>query len=281
MEPQPIVTDWRMTQVPTQDGGSTFIRTVPQDGQVIKQFQSMDAARQYVQEDATFEGEPTSQVGGLDKYPSERVEAMEHYRLVKAAESTQQFTVTQENYPYVKTFEKVPGATVEGSGAPENTTVQASVEMRVPSTNSTFTYTQQTRTDENGEFTMTVPYSTTGYDEFGPENGYTNVSVRATGQYSFSTQPQVGTNNTIVSYESQADVSEAQVVGAEEGPVDVTLERNERNFSLQQGGSNSSDTSANGLAGEHVQSGSSTATTDSPDGALTTADTAEARTADA
>jgi len=62
---------------------------------------------------------------------------------------------------------------------------------------------------------MTLPYSTTGYDEFGPENGYTNTSVQATGPYTFSTN---GTAATI-----QTDVSEAQVVGADDSVVTVDI----------------------------------------------------------
>ena len=71
---------------------------------------------------------------------------------------------------------------------------------------------------------MVLPYSTTGYDEYGPENGYTNVSVRATGPYQFSTQPSVNESAYITRSVATVDVSEGQVVGAEDGPVQVTME---------------------------------------------------------
>jgi len=43
--------------------------------------------------------------------------------------------------------------------------------MQMPGSDETFTYHQVAETDENGEFSITVPYSTTGYDEWGPERG--------------------------------------------------------------------------------------------------------------
>ncbi|MFC7136590.1 hypothetical protein ACFQRB_08915 [Halobaculum litoreum] len=57
----------------------------------------------------------------------------------------------------MKTFEKVPGATIEGSGAEPNETVTATVQMRVPNGGtggnaSTFTYTQETTADADGTF---------------------------------------------------------------------------------------------------------------------------------
>jgi len=63
---------------------------------------------------------------------------------------------------------------------------------------------------------MTLPYSTTGYDEYGPETGHTNVSVRANSSYQF-VAPEAGAFG-------QADVTEGQVVGEDESPVTVDLE---------------------------------------------------------
>jgi dolichyl-diphosphooligosaccharide--protein glycosyltransferase len=133
------------------------------------------------------------------------------------------------NPSWLKTFERVPGARLEGSGAPPNTEVTAEVEMRAPRGNFTFTYRQHAQTDENGEFSMVLPYSTNGYGEYGPENGYTNVSVRATGPYTVSTPGElveVDGNASVEQYRATVDVSEGRVNGDREGPVEVTLERN-------------------------------------------------------
>jgi dolichyl-diphosphooligosaccharide--protein glycosyltransferase len=177
------------------------------------------------------------------------VSALEHYRLVRvsnrsafsAASYQREFLRTQQltgfpatrmfvtNPSWLKTFERVPGARLEGSGAPPNTEVTAEVEMRAPQGNFTFTYRQYAQTDENGEFSMVLPYSTTGYAEYGPENGYTNVSVRATGPYTVSTPAElveVDGNASVEQYRATADVSEGRVNGDRDGPVEVTLERN-------------------------------------------------------
>ena len=66
---------------------------------------------------------------------------------------------------------------------------------------------------------MTLPYSTTGYEDYGPDNGYTNVSVRATGEYQFQ-----ATDGGEV-YLKRAAVDEAKVVGEDKSPVNVELEQ--------------------------------------------------------
>jgi dolichyl-diphosphooligosaccharide--protein glycosyltransferase len=90
-----------------------------------------------------------------------------------------------------------------------------------------FTYRQHAETGPDGEFTMTLPYSTTGYENFGPEeNGHTNVSVRAADAYEFTTGNQTLDDGlTVVEYADSADVSEAQVLGEGDEPVTVDLER--------------------------------------------------------
>jgi dolichyl-diphosphooligosaccharide--protein glycosyltransferase len=139
----------------------------------------------------------------------------------------------------VKTFERVPGATVEGT-APANTTVTASVRMEMPSSNSTFTYRQQATTDEQGTFEMTLPYSTTGYDQWGVSEGYTNVSVRATGPYQFSTPRRLSSENlSVTRYNASAEIPEGAVVGEDEDPVRVTLEK--QVVSNPEGATNGSD----------------------------------------
>jgi dolichyl-diphosphooligosaccharide--protein glycosyltransferase len=221
-EPAPIVIDTQQQTVGTQGGGQTQVQVFEQGYQT---FGSLAEAQSYVSEN------PGARIGGIGQHPSERVDALEHYRLIKSHESpsgryirsvrrTQQLTNASSfralrNSPsWVKTFEKVPGATIEGSGAPPGAEVRATASMQIPSNGRTFSYTQYATADEAGNFEMTVPYSTTGYQNFGPENGYTNVSVRATGEYRFAAgQQAVGS----------AEVSEAQVVGVDNEPVQVEL----------------------------------------------------------
>ncbi|ELZ98891.1 transmembrane oligosaccharyl transferase / dolichyl-diphosphooligosaccharide--protein glycosyltransferase [Haloferax mucosum ATCC BAA-1512] len=251
--PSPIVVDWE--ERVSQDGSVTY-KVTPSDGQPVKTFRTMDAAKSYVANDTT------SQIGGLGEFPEERVAALEHYRLVKSSNSSALRSASYQNSlirsgntygiqprgligsnpSWVKTFERVPGATVEGDGAPANSTVTARVQLRDPDSGTTFNYTQQAQVDANGEFTMTLPYSTTGYDNYGPDNGYTNVSVRAVDDYSFSGPTSFTGNNTIVSYQAtNVSVEEGLVNGAEDGTVQVSLERNEQEFSLtESGGDNSS-----------------------------------------
>ncbi len=193
----------------------------PEEGNLIEQYDTPEEASEAVEDD------PNAMQGGLDG-PAERVEALEHFRMVHASERT----VTDlggrapsEIQSWVKTFERVDGATIEGSG-PENTEVRASVEMEVPTTGETFIYTQYAETDGDGNFEMTVPYSTTGYDEFGTEDGYTNPNVRANGSYQF-----VADTGAL----GQADVTEAQVIGEDDSPTTVEL------VSLETGSDSDSD----------------------------------------
>ncbi|MFC7203567.1 oligosaccharyl transferase, archaeosortase A system-associated [Haloferax namakaokahaiae] len=254
-EPAPVVVDWQVRQL--TNGGS--IRETPDDGQPIKTFDSIEEAEAYVANDSS------SQIGGIGAFPEERVEALDHYRLVKSSNSSalrsgsyqnslirtgntfgvQPQVLLGNNPSWVKTFERVPGATVQGSGAPANTVVTASVQMRDLTSNTTFTYTQQVQTDENGAFTMTLPYSTTGYDDYGPDNGYTNVSVRAVGGYTFNTPTTVTDNNTFVTYQSSdVSVEEGLVNGAEDGTVEVTLERTEQELNVTETNSSSTNSSS-------------------------------------
>jgi len=253
VEAQPLVLDWELQ---TRGSGAQTQQIPVSQG--VRTFPNMSAARQFVREDGS------AQVGGVGRYPEERVPAMEHYRLVGTSDRTPVGTTdytlanrkvsvgalrqlfmnqttrepnqavfdalnpTEPNW--VKVFERVPGGTIEGEG-PANVTVEARVRMEVPASNTTFTYTQQAQTDADGEFTMTVPYSTTGYDEFGPEEGYTNPEVRAVSPYQVS---QVADNPSgIITNESgyayrvvgTTNVTEGQVVGEDDSAATVTLER--------------------------------------------------------
>ncbi|WP_129115806.1 oligosaccharyl transferase, archaeosortase A system-associated [Halegenticoccus tardaugens] len=237
MDPAPFVIDWDERTVPTRGGGETTIKVTPQEGETVKTFDNMSAAREYVESDGD------AQIGGVGPYPEERVPAMEHYRLVDASDAsayddsgyqqvalaTAQATgippelLTKTSPSWVKTFERVPGATLEGTGAEPNSEVRATAQMRMPD-GSTFEYAQYAETDENGDFTMTLPYSTTGYGEFGPENGYSNVSVRATGPYQVVSEPTTADGERVV-YNGTVDVSEGKVVGEDGSPARVELER--------------------------------------------------------
>ena len=182
-------------------------------------FASVEEAEAYIEE-----RDGDAQIVGIGDRPPEEVEALEHYRLVKSSETSRPDQMYAE-MPWVKTFEKVDGATVEGEG-PSETTVYATVEMHDPATNETFPYTQRAETDENGEFAMTLPYSTTGYDEYGVDEGYTEPEVEAEGPYQFYTNLETDEDEEeSYYYVSETNVTEGQVVGEDDAPVQVELER--------------------------------------------------------
>ena len=211
IEPRPIAFNTRQQQLRTQDGRTVEETVYRQED--IETFNTTEEAQDFVDENPGFA------LRGIGERPPLRVDALENYRLVHA--NSRQSSVFSQRYEYgsfVKTFEKVPGATIQGSGAPAGSEVTASVEMEIPNTDQTFPYRQYATADENGNFELTVPYSTTGYDEFGPENGYTNVSVRATGEYRLQ-----ATTDDGGFYAGTASVDEAQVVGVDETAVDVEL----------------------------------------------------------
>jgi dolichyl-diphosphooligosaccharide--protein glycosyltransferase len=228
-DPDPVVIETEPTTASTSGGRQVTVDTFDPQEDVLT-FDTLSEAETYV------ENNPGAQLGGVGANPTERVEALQHYRLVKASQSnavrtsrtyqSQLFRTAQStgininsllrtSPHWVKTFERVPGATVEGSGATPGEEVSATVEMQYPESSQTFNYTQYATADANGNFEMTLPYSTTGYDEFGPENGYTNTSVQATGSYSFSDTASTGT--------TQAAVTEAQVIGEDDSTVSVEL----------------------------------------------------------
>jgi oligosaccharyl transferase (archaeosortase A-associated) len=241
VEPQPVVLDWEPQTAQTQAGEQVEIKVLPSEGQAIRRFDNLSAAQSYVEEDGS------AQVGGVMGVPSERLDALEHYRLVHATEApgrspyAQQAQILSQRFgvdlqstfgeslfgafrdDFVKTFERVPGATVEGSGAEPGQEVEATVEMAKPS-GETFEYTQYATADEDGSFEFTLPYSTTGYDEFGPENGYTNTSVRATGPYNVTTERTTGDDLYTTQRVGQVEVTEGQVVGEDDSAATVELE---------------------------------------------------------
>ncbi len=219
------------------------IVTPGQEGSPLKTFPNRTAAEEFVAEDGS------ARIGGVGAFPREPVAALEHYRLVDTTDTTafsarqyQLSTLRQAQIlglgrqragqlfkttpSWVKTFERVPGATVTGSGADPNETLTASVRLQIPADSgngTSFVYRQQTTAGPDGEFSFTVPYSTTGYEEFGPENGYTNVTVRAMGPYQISGDVRTNESGYVLRNGATLNVSEADVNGAGDGQVDVTL----------------------------------------------------------
>ena len=218
--PEPVVTDW--SQSAYSPGLGENVTIAGEQALGAKRFDNVSAAREFLANDPGG----TSQLGGVGPYPTEYVPALERYRLVKAEQplSTQrafQLGLIQNTPAWLKLFERVEGATIEGQG-PANETVEARVQMRVPSIGSTFVYQQRAETGADGSFTMTVPYSTTGYEEWGPNDGYTNVSVRATGPYHVTTDL-TGEDGGPV-WNGSVEVTEGQVIGEVSDPATVTLE---------------------------------------------------------
>ncbi|ERH09825.1 MAG: putative membrane protein required for N-linked glycosylation [halophilic archaeon J07HX64] len=167
---------------------------------------------------------------------------------------------------FTKTFERVPGATIRGS-LPDNATEHEvlnvsegdSIGISVPMNmvhGEQFTYSQTVTLDENLEFNTTVPYSTTGYDEYGPEEGYTNVSVRANSSYNIQTSRVFDNNESaFVSFGANVNVTEGQVIGEEDPVVEVQLEERTQPFDFNLGGGggsgddSGSDSSDSGSSG--------------------------------
>ncbi|MFC4407614.1 STT3 domain-containing protein [Haloarchaeobius iranensis] len=178
-------------------------------------------------------------------------EGMEHYRLVHEASNQRVFTSiainesgtlqpsrfvnqplpVQQYFQYqlrpqfetyntqaestVKTYERVPGATLTGQADVSSpTNVTARVELTSDTLNRTFNYTQTVRTDADGSFEITVPYATN--DELGPEDGATDVAVEPTGDYE-------------VTYDNEStriSVPETAVVDEDSSPIEVTFDEN-------------------------------------------------------
>ncbi|MFC7069366.1 oligosaccharyl transferase, archaeosortase A system-associated [Halobaculum lipolyticum] len=229
----------------TGNDGTTY-KTLPtgENASALRTFANESAAQAFVEEDGT------AQIGGFGPYPKEPVPALQQYRLVSTSETSayasSQYqrsvlresqslglrpSMLQQTQPqWVKTFEKVPGATIEGTGAEPGETLTASVQLRVPNGGtggnaSTFTYEQQTTAGDDGSFEFTVPYSTTDYDEYGPENGYTNVSVRADSGYTITGEATTNESAFVVRNEGTVNVSEGLVNGDRDGAAEVTLTR--------------------------------------------------------
>jgi dolichyl-diphosphooligosaccharide--protein glycosyltransferase len=267
-EPANIVTRFRDERgLPVQPNPRN-----PDDPAPVEAYNSSEEAAEAARQD------PNARHGGIDGQPPERVDALEHYRLVHASEPSSSDRLDEPPFfeaynidapskvPYVKTFERVEGATVEGTGGPADAEVEVSVRMEMPTVDRTFTYRQFVRTDDQGNFETTVPYSTTGYDEYGTEAGYTNTSVRATGSYQFTAIPENGTDVFI----GQADVTEGQVLGENDTAVQVEMqsqassdnETSDNETSGNETSGNETDTSASDTDGDQSSDSGSNTTND-------------------
>ena len=235
VDPVPVVTDWERVDAQTADGPITLDAAADPSAPLVQEFETMAEAEAYLANDST------AQLGGVGALPTERVPAMTEYRLVHVSDTSAAAQIEGTtnsnaraiglnpavNVPttasWVKTFERVPGATVSGSGAPAGAEVTASVELAIPQTDQTFTYVQYAQADADGRFRLQLPYATAGYDAYGPAEGYTNVSVRATGPYELSTPPQVG-GSGLTTYRGELTVDEGVVNGADPRTLRVSME---------------------------------------------------------
>lgn len=241
VEPSPIV-------VRTQTSNQGFLST-PGDirrSEVIKTFDSMDKAESFTEENG-------GQIGGLMSNPPNEVEHVENYRLVHLSEPSvvddQLFNQLAGNMlqfnqdlqysdliiepSAVKTFEKVEGATLEGSNAYPNSEVVAQVQIDIPKSEQPLVYRATTEADENGNYTLNVPYSTTGFDQYTAEDGYTNPDLKPNGAYTVFNQQSDGQGRKV----AQVSVTEGQIYGEEDSNITVGLSQR---LPISLGGSGSS-----------------------------------------
>ncbi|SEO60075.1 dolichyl-diphosphooligosaccharide--protein glycosyltransferase [Halorientalis persicus] len=286
-QPRPVVLNYDTIQ----QGQGQEAKVLPRgDQNPYRVYDSMREAREFAENDST------AQIGGVGPNPPEAVEALDHYRLVYNSNTSafQPGSPYQRGFrrevtslsggvnefrnstrtelrgiqsillgpqspspPWTKVFERVPGATIEGTG-PENRTVIASVPMELNSANATFRYTQRVETGPDGEFEMTVPYSTTGYENWGTEQGYTDVAVEAAGPYTIRTNVyQNLSSGSSYMYNATTHVSEGKVIGEDDSPVQVDLERTEFGQSQPDGNESTTDETS-GDSGTNETSGDDT-----------------------
>lgn len=195
--------------------------TAPRDAPVVREFESPEAA-----EEAAADT-PNAVQGGLYGEPSDRVEALERFRLVYAAERTTDAipasfrerspAVDGKQVSEVKVFERVEGASITGTTTP-NATVEATVNLSITTTGKQFSYTQSTTASEDGTFELTVPYATAGYGEYTTENGYTNTTVEALGPYEVTATHQTTGR---VTERDEVAISEGAILGESDGRIVV------------------------------------------------------------
>ena len=104
--------------------------------------------------------------------PAVPLDALQHFRLVHESETP----VTTTGQKWVKIFEHVPGAVVQGN-APAGTRVTAAINI-LTNQNRIFEYRQSNISDSQGQFTLVLPYSTDG-----PSEGGTQFDTMPQGNY--------------------------------------------------------------------------------------------------
>jgi dolichyl-diphosphooligosaccharide--protein glycosyltransferase len=159
----------------------------------------------------------------------------------------------------VKVYERVEGATIQGTIGPDvnvsdSPRVTAYVSLRT-ATGRTFNYFKEVNATDR-TFEMTVPYATS--DTLGPAEGGTDQSVTATANYTV-----LATDGSLFAASGQArfDVPESAVVNGETIPVEVTpIDR---------------EPATNATDGNATTGGNTTATPDGSDAAENTATDSE------
>lgn len=223
-KPSRLVVEGRLTQ--TRRGGQ-YLSVSGENS--IKKFNTSEEAQEYANNNNQ------ARVVGIGTHPPEKLDALEHYRLVRVgnvnALRTPSYSrqirslsqVSSEDVSLVdffrspsavKTFERVDGAEIKGSGAEPNSEVMAQVAMNTQR-GSTFIYRQYAQADSEGNFEMTVPYSTTDYGT--TEEGYTNLSTTAQGSYTILSR---GQNQTLT---ASVHVPDPKVVEEDNDTVSVNL----------------------------------------------------------
>ncbi|WP_049921408.1 oligosaccharyl transferase, archaeosortase A system-associated [Halopiger djelfimassiliensis] len=172
--------------------------------------------------------------------------------------------IDQRQGAAVKTYERVEGATITGTLDDENVTdedvtVTASVELETNADRGTFNYTQRAEVDDDGSFELTVPYATN--DELGVEDGYTNSSVEATGDYNVSAT--VSNENGFTVYQGQTSVPETTVIEGE--TVDVDLEQAEEVEFNESGNETEGESDEGAVDGENADGENDTDSGESAD----------------
>ncbi|NUC70859.1 oligosaccharyl transferase, archaeosortase A system-associated [Haloterrigena sp. SYSU A558-1] len=150
--------------------------------------------------------------------PSVAIQQMGFQQIQQVQQNPTQQLLGARSAAAVKTFERVEGATLTGTVDDDadvlgnETTATVEVELET-NAGRTFNYTQETEVAEDGSFELTVPYATN--DELGVEDGYTNSSVEATGEYEVTVGEPGETG-----YATETAVPETEVVTGETITVD-------------------------------------------------------------
>lgn len=156
------------TETPVNEGiGIAYQGMVLQDGSTVPVIAESPKISQNYSELANYVNESRSkgyQALIISESPTSTpvpLEALQHYRLVHESDTK----VTTDGQKFVKTFEHVPGAVIEGN-ASAGTKVTVAVPI-MTNQEREFVYKQSNITDSGGRFTLVVPYSTEGPGESG------------------------------------------------------------------------------------------------------------------